>query len=250
MKIGNPVLYIFGISHYCEKARWSLDYNDINYDIVYLPPGLHVQTAKKLGTTSTTLPILVADGQVIQGSDKILDWTQYKLSDESKRLTSKDHNDKYQEIEKRLDEITGVHIRRYYYSEALVEYPETVRTLFIKNLTFLNKLILYGTWNFVRKSMINLMDLGIDQGKESREIVDRELSWIDNLLSDGRHYLVGNKFSRADISAASLLSPLAIPKEHPTYSNVKIPPRMASDLESWTDRPSIQWVQEIYSQYR
>ena len=245
-----PTLYIFGISHYCEKARWILDYYDIDYKINYLSPGMHIQVAKKLGAPSSTLPILIADGQVVQGSNKIIDWTQNQLDKEFEKLTSNSHLDEYHLIEKRLDDVIGVHIRRYYYSEALVEYPETVRTLFFNDVTFFKKLILYTSWHFVRKSMIDIMDLGPEQQKQSRDIVDEELSWIDELVGDGKNYLVGNNFSRADLTAASLISPLAMPAEHPKYANVKLPPLMAGDLELWEGRPSIKWVREIYQKHR
>ena len=62
-----PVLYLFGISHYCEKARWALEYLDVDFDISHVAPGLHIALAKKLGAPGSSLPILVADGQLVQG---------------------------------------------------------------------------------------------------------------------------------------------------------------------------------------
>ena len=54
----SPVLYVFAISHYCEKARWSLDHHGIAYRLTCLPPGGHRQTANKLGARHSSLPIL------------------------------------------------------------------------------------------------------------------------------------------------------------------------------------------------
>jgi glutathione S-transferase len=34
-----PQLYVFAISHYCEKARRALDYLGIEHEIKYLAPG-------------------------------------------------------------------------------------------------------------------------------------------------------------------------------------------------------------------
>ncbi len=98
--------------------------------------------------------------------------------------------------------------------------------------------------------MIEFMDLGPDQRLESREIVLGELDWMDEQLSDGRPYLLGDKFSRADITAASLLSPITIPDKHPVYEKENIPPLMLQDIEKWKDRPSINWVRKIYNQHR
>jgi len=41
-------LYQFQFSHYCEKARWALDYKGISYKPRNLLPGLHVKPARKL----------------------------------------------------------------------------------------------------------------------------------------------------------------------------------------------------------
>ncbi len=227
-----------------------MDYHGIEYEICYLPPGLHSFTAKKLGAPGTSLPILVADGQVVQGSSNIIDWAEAQSTAVSIRLTPNTNIDACRELEKRLDDVAGVHVRRYYYSEALIDHPEIVRQVFANDLSFFKKLVLYGTWGVVRKLMIDLMDLGPEQGRESRKIIEKELAWIDSLISDGRRFLVGDKFSRADVTAASLLAPLAIPNEHPTYAKLKLPPHMTADLAIWEDRPSIKWVNEIYSQYR
>ena len=89
--------------------------------------------------------------------------------------------------------------------------------------------------------MIQRMDLGPEQRIDSRTIVDTELSWLDELLSDGRHYLVGDEFSRADLSAASLLSPLVSPPQHPVYAGLSTPPVFAEEVAAWDQKnPKVQ----------
>ncbi|MFT6045245.1 MAG: glutathione S-transferase [Arenicella sp.] len=34
-------LYVFAIFHYCEKARWALDYLQVDYQLLYLSPISH-----------------------------------------------------------------------------------------------------------------------------------------------------------------------------------------------------------------
>jgi glutathione S-transferase len=68
-----PQLITFGISHYCEKARWALDWHGVDYDEIGRPPGLHFILAKRCGAKDTTLPILLDGKRVIQGSDAIID---------------------------------------------------------------------------------------------------------------------------------------------------------------------------------
>ena len=245
-----PVLYVFAISHYCEKARWALDYLGINYVLQYVAPGEHGQIARELGAPQTSVPYLNLHGQVIQGSANIIDWADSATSIDGKRLTPESDRAVCDQIEKRIDDIAGVHVRRYYYSEALVEYPKTVRPMFTRDLPLRKKLLISMAWGKIRGLMIARMNLGRKQGQESRDITEGELDWIDGLLSDGRKYLVGDEFSRADMAVASLLAPLALPPQHPTYGKIKHPPRMAKDVSEWQQRPSIKWVRDIYAEYR
>lgn len=248
--MSKPVLHVFAISHFCEKARWALDYLGIDYDVAYLAPGVHMRVAKQLGARHSSLPILTLEGQTVQGSAAILTWAEAAAGDNKNRLMPVPDSGEGREIEQRLDDVAGVHVRRYYYSEALVEHPRIVRPVFMTGLPPMQKLQLLAGWRVIRQKMIQLMDLGPKQGRESRGIVEAEMDWLDELLSDGRPFLAGDAFSRTDIAAASLLAPLAQPPEHPVYTAVMIPPRIAADLEKWRQRPTIQWVRRTYAHRR
>ncbi len=98
--------------------------------------------------------------------------------------------------------------------------------------------------------MIQGMDLGRAQGRQSRDILLGELDWLDGLLADGRPYLNGECFTRADLTAASLLAPLVNPARHPTYANLSLPPVLAAEVAEWQTRPVLRWVSRIYAEQR
>ena len=226
-----PVLYVFAISHYCEKARWALDFLGIDYRLEYLCPGPHVKFARKLGVAETSLPILVDGALALQGSAQIIDWAQVQGESPAHSLAPADDR-AGREIEQRLDAVIGVHIRRYYYSDALLTQPETVKPMFARYLPWHQRLVLQLAWGKIVKLMIRGMDLGAEQRRDSRQIVETELDWLDGLLADGREYLVGNHFSRTDLCVASLLSPLALPPQHPTYQQLQVPAATAAGSDS------------------
>lgn len=246
-----PILYIFAISHYCEKARWALDYLEIDHRVEYLPPGTHAQVATELGAQASSLPILAVGKTIIQGSDAIFDWANATADGTDKSLElDAALSEEGRLIEQRLDSRAGVQTRRYFYSEALVEHPETVLPVFAKHLAPEARATLESIWEFVAKAMIERMDLGREQWDDARGIVERELDFVDGLLADGRSYLLGDHFSRVDITAASLLGLFAEPPEHPISADIIRPPRVAADVESWKERPSMRWVREMYRSNR
>jgi glutathione S-transferase len=245
-----PTLYVFAISHYCEKARWALDFLGIEHQLRFVAPGEHGQIAKQLGAPRSSVPYLQLGDNVIQGSADIMSWADSTPAATGHRLTPDTDIELALEIEQRIDSVAGVHVRRFYCSEAMVEHAATVRPIFIADLPLMQKLKISLGWSKIRKIMITRMDLGQEQGLESRRIVEGELDWLDDLLSDGREYLVGERFSRADIAVASLLSPLALPSEHPTYSGLTHPPKLAATIVEWGERASLQWVRDIYRKHR
>jgi glutathione S-transferase len=263
-----PVLYVFAISHYCEKARWALDYLNIDYRLQHLSPISYMKFVRSLGAADTTLPVLTVGSLTLQGSSQIIDWAETHCQPGSKSgpesgqesaqkteipvLAADTDADisRSREIEQRLDDLAGVHIRRYYYSEALLNQPQQIRRIFSRHLPWHQQLMLRLAWNKICQHMIRGLDLGAEQGRESRQIIDNELNWLDQLLADNRHFLVAERFSRADIAAASLLSPLVLPAQHPTYHNMPLPPGLAADAVDWQERPSMRWIRDIYRDYR
>jgi len=244
------MLYVFAISHYCEKARWALDYHGIRYRLKVLAPGRHIKVAEDLGAPASSLPYLRADGRLVHGSADVVTWSDQASDGTRPSLTPHKHRLVCHEIERRLDEVTGVHVRRLFYAEALVDYPQTVRPVFTRDLGLVEALAITLSWGKIRDAMIRRMDLGPEQREESKRIVEGELAWLDGLLADGREFLVGERLTRADVAAAALLSPLALPPEHPVYGGLRPPPLFEADVDAWTERPSMAFVRRMYREHR
>jgi glutathione S-transferase len=78
----------------------------------------------------------------------------------------------------------------------------------------------------------------------------KELDWIDGLLANGHRFLTGDRLTRADITAASLLAPLVLPAEHPVYTRIQLPVALAATVATWQERPTLKWVKQVYSDHR
>jgi glutathione S-transferase len=248
MKTDPPILHVFAISHYCEKARWALDHFGIAYELLHVMPGRNRPLAKTLGLKSGSLPYLQLGDSAIGGSSAILDWAEAHRQPGAAGLTPDDSA--AAAIEQRLDSIIGVHVRRCYYSDALLTNPKSVRPIFARDLPFMQKWMVRVAWSKIVPLMIKGMDLGEQQGAESFQILAAELDWLDGLLADGRRYMAGAAFSRVDITAASLLAPLVTPAQHPTYANLALPSALARRITPWQGRPVLQWVRRIYAEHR
>lgn len=241
-----PRLITFGISHFCEKARWALDWHGIDYDEISWPPGVHQILAKRCGAKDTTLPILLDGNTIIQGSGAIIDWADEKTKDSTRNLTQADAL----EIEKRADEVIGLHVRRLAYAEILPGFPRLAKPALFSNASAVNRVIGNMMWPVTRRVMMRIYDITPAAASESRGKLEGELDWLDSKLSDGRRYLAGNRFSRADLTVASLLAIFARPLEMPVFHEMSVPDALEADYERWRNRPVMRWVRGQYQSHR
>jgi glutathione S-transferase len=212
-------------------------------------PGLNRRTAKRLGAASGALPFLDSGAGAVAGSGAIIDWGECRRAEGRPSLAGADAAQTLA-LEERLDRIAGVHIRRFYYSDALLTDPASVRPIFTRDLALLPRLAVTLGWGKIVPRMIRGMDLGLAQGLQSRDLLLGELDWLDGLLADGRRHLSGDQFTRADLTAASLLAPLVNPPQHPTYAGLALPRALAQTIAEWQDRPVLNWVSEVYTRQR
>ena len=83
--------------------------------------------------------------------------------------------------------------------------------------------------------------------------VDKELDWFDKLIVERGDCLVANDFGRADLTAASILAPIARLQNEPIHSisaGIQWPQSLVPSLARWSKRPSLEWVKRIYASKR
>jgi glutathione S-transferase len=241
-------LYTFGISHYCEKARWALEYLAVPFEEVRWPPGAHIAMARRLGARKSSLPVLAHGDAIVQGSDQILDWAEERARGNVSLRPSSDP-ERAAEVERRADEVLGVHVRRLFYASTLTDHPHVAKRPLFDGVKGLLRIVGHVTWSAVRKKMIALMDARPAAAAESAAIVERELDWLDGLLG-ANPFLAGGRFSRVDLTMASLLAPFARPQEMQIYAGFVFPQPLAEIVDRWQKRPSFERVRELYRDYR
>lgn len=247
--VRSATLYVFAISHFCEKARWALDHFDVPYAARNVAPGQHAALAARLRAPETSLPLLTTpDRRVIQGADEILRWAESVKGPDAATLQS-DARETDAQV-RRLEDVLGRHIGRHYYSSALLEQATAVRSSFARDLPTTERMILRATWGPLKRRMRRGLDLGPAQMAQSKAVIGYELSWLDGLLADGRASLQGDGFSRLDMTAASLLAPLARPAEHPFYADAPMTKALEADYAAWAERPALRWTRAVYAQWR
>lgn len=228
-------LFQFAISHYCEKARWALDYKGISYDAINLLPGTHIKTIRQLADKSS-VPVLDHDGQVTQGSAQIISYLDETFPD--RPLTPADPGLKEQALawEKRLDDQAGIAVRCYCY-HYLLKKPDLVVPLLAAQKPMVYRWGMRLGFSRLEEGMREWMKINDRTAARAQVTMEALLTELSEAYGNSR-YLVGDSFSRADLAAAALFSPLFQPAQYPVPW--PDPKKLPADMQWWLDKHQAQ----------
>jgi glutathione S-transferase len=237
----------FPFSHFCEKARWALDYKGLPFVERNLLPGLHLATVGKLAR-GTCLPILVDGDRIVQDSTAIITYLDQRV--EAHALTPADAQPAREAMawEETLDEEVGVTLRRWFYFHTLPDRQRTLRFL-LQGAGALQRPLFRLMFPAIRPAMIKAMDIREPAARQAQERLEAVLARLDEALRD-RAFLVGERFSRADLTACALLAPLVgIGRTEGEIETLFADPVRAL-RDRYKGRRVFDWVAQVYAGQR
>ena len=112
------------ISHYCEKARWSLERAGVDYREERHVQGIHRIAARRAGG-GATVPVLVTPDGPIGESRQILEWVDGRTPDERPSVPPRRAPARGRRVgsARRFDVVLGPHARRLMYVHMLRDAP-------------------------------------------------------------------------------------------------------------------------------
>jgi glutathione S-transferase len=237
-------LHQFQFSHYNEKARWALDFKGVAHVRRSLLPGPHVLPMMRL-SGQKSVPVLAIDGEVVAGSARIVDELEKRFPRPALYPADDAERREALELQQWFDEEVGPEIRRAYFYDVLPGSKYAAEG-FIIGRNGLTKAAYRMLFPAIRAVMMR--DMKIDAAGAARG-VERTNEAL-NLVAARSGYLVGDRFSVADLTAAALLSPAVMPSQFP-YA---VPEPRSAGLQRWLSRwnghPGAAWVAEMYRKHR
>jgi glutathione S-transferase len=252
MNDGRPTLIQLDISHYSEKVRWALDYKQVPHVRRSPLPGTHIPIALALTRgESFTLPLLQIDGRTIADSTAILAAIEERYPNPPLYPADPEQRRRALELEDFFDEELGPHARLLPFHELTNEpamFAEVAAAAVPGPLGNAKGLVgLYArTYTGLR--------FGVRDGAAAalaREKIVAALDRLDAELAAGDgEFLVGDSFSVADLTAASLFYPVVGPDEGPLPADTPTPPGLEAFRDEIRQRPGYLWVEETFRRRR
>jgi glutathione S-transferase len=237
------------ISHYCEKARWALDLSGQRYQEDAHLPLFHRAPARRAGGRRT-VPVLVTPEGTLSESTDIVRWADQHLP-EARRLFSDPHKHEVERWVEELDAEFGVDTRLWAYAVGLSHKSLIVRYGFAGAPRWQQFVATRG-YGVLKRLMTRFLGISDASVAHAVQRVDRTLDRVDALLADGRPFLLGDRFSAADLTFASLASAILAPPEyHVTLPGPdEFPATAATRMRDWRARPAGQHALRMFREYR
>jgi glutathione S-transferase len=201
-------LYDIFWSHYCEKARWCLDFKRLAYDIVRVNPFTRSEV-RALGRRGD-VPVLQDDGGIIEGSAAIAAHLEARHPDPPLLPPGPVERAEGLALEAGLVEELGADARRVAYEVALENTALLEGTILWSRAPkrWLNPLMI----RLVEPRLRHRFAIDPEQVRRSRERLHRLLPGLLE-RAGARGHMVGGQFTLADLTAAALMDPLEIVPE-------------------------------------
>lgn len=238
-------------SHYCEKARWALDRASMRFVEEAHLPFFHIAPALR-ASAQRTVPVLITPHGAISDSTRILLWIDSMLPEE-RRLFPSDRKvgAEVERWESRFDDDLGPHTRRWGYSKLLPE-RELAQSLLGKHVSEFEMRGLRATWPVAVALMQRAMKINPRSAERSLAKVRSVFSDVSEALSDGREYLVGDRFTAADLTFAALSAPVLLPAGYAKWlgSRDEAPRSMHAVIDELRATPAGQYAMRVYERDR
>lgn len=243
-----PTLYQFPLSLYCEKTRWNLDIKGIDYDCRDLLPGPHAITAWRLAH-QRALPILQDGKKSIGDSSKIALYLDQHYPQYPLLPVDPTSRQQVLKLEAWFDEL-GDHVRRYCWSMAIND-PEVNQIFFgFKGYTPWQQRLAETSKPLLRLMIRRTFGVYEQQIVHSQGRIAEALPQLETWLKGNTNsYLVGDHFSLADLTAASMLAPLIGPNNSP-WADARLPRVDQQQRTALRASMAGQWVLRLYQHYR
>lgn len=244
-------LISIGFSHFCEKARWALDRSALEYGEDDHVPLLHWR-ASFGARGGRTVPVLVTPCAVLRESTQIVRFVDEHLPPE-RRLIPDDPAQRAEvmELMEAFDRGLGPAVRRSVYFNVL-PHRDVAAELLSSTGPAWERRLARRLFPVLRAAIVRGLKVEPAAVERSRQRIEQIFGEVDARLADGRRYLVGDRFSAADLTLAALAGLLVRPPQYgwPIPAAAFAVPENVAVCEAVRARPVGQHMLRMYAEER
>ncbi|NOY89690.1 MAG: glutathione S-transferase [Deltaproteobacteria bacterium] len=252
-------LYGIAFSHYVEKARWALERFSVPYEDKRYLPFLHIPVIHRVhggragktdrASTRYSTPVLrTPSGLVLADSAAIVAYVSETFAGPEDDLYA---DPEAAELEQRFHDVLGVHTRRAAYA-FLFERPSLIQSVIDHNVSRAQARlfrIARPAAQFGLRRLLRIDEAGV--ARSTHKTRD-EFAAMGERLADGRPFLLGERFSAADLAFAALAAPALLPEAYSAWLPPleELPPRARALTRELRKTRAGAFVMRLYREER
>jgi glutathione S-transferase len=263
------------VSHYCEKTRWALTRLKIPFvEERHMPPFHRFATRKIVKRSSSdnmaeternmslinrfivqkvggqSVPVLITPTQTLKNSDEILRYVDAIAPHELKLYPSNpEHREQVENLVYSFDSILGPAVRLWTYFH-IMDLPGLLQPLWCEGVPWFERLLFPIVFPWMRSNVLQMYTISEETAIAAHKSICKTFEMVDNLLADGRTYLVGDYFSAADLTFATLAAAVVMPAGYgvtlPDLS--ELPDSMMTNIQRFRETVGGKFVFRLYQE--
>jgi len=247
-----PTLWHINVSHYSEKVRWALAWKGVEHRRRSPIPSIHMAVALWLTRgAQMTFPVLSIDGHNVGDSTAIIAALEERFPDPPLYPADPEQRRRALALEDFFDERLGPSIRQLVWHELGNDRDSFARVMQRTSPPILARFSGAATLYGRAFTSLRFAAASDKRAERSRGEVIAALDRLDaELEANGGDYLVGDSFTVADLTAASLFYPLVLPQEAPLPPDQPMPESYEGFREPLQERRGFRWVAETFRRHR
>jgi glutathione S-transferase len=242
-----PLLLHFRVSHYNEKVRWALDHKGWPHVREALVPGFHIPRVRWV-SGQNQVPVLVVGKQVLAGSSRILAELERMRPDPLLYPTNPAERQRALEIEAYFDDEVGPDLRRLFWG-SYIDDRSAAAAMAADGASPRVRRAWHAVFPVLRPILRRKMGIHPDELARTRGRLSAHLDRLEREIGESG-YLVGDRFTVADLAAASILGALIRPPQFPYPLPEPWPEALLELRSSMAHRAGFRWTLDMYARHR
>jgi glutathione S-transferase len=250
LRNNQPVrLITIPVSHYCEKIRWALTRLQIPFvEERHMPP-FHLLATQPVGGRS--VPVLITAANTFTDSADILKYLDSIAPDNLKLYPhNPEERRQVEELVESFDAVLAPAVRQWFYFYAFSQ-AQLIKPLWCEGVPWYEQLLFPVVFQWMRSTVFEMYTINAESAEASYQSICQIFETVEKLLADGRTYLVGERFSAADLTFATLAAGVVLPNNYgvSTPALSKLPSPMAVNIQAFRETRAGLFVLNLYQEH-